>query len=376
MPTKSPVKILTVVTQLESGGAQTVAISLHREFLARNLNSRLIFLYEKDKTVFPQRDYETCLEDKPSSLIDYVKVLMRLRRVWKSFEPTYVISHTHYANNACALMRETGLPGTLLATHHNVHESYPRLARRIERLSQRVRPYDGEICVSNTVRGSLPQASSANRAFQKVIINGQSLEPSAASRDDARSQFGLPMDKFIIGNIGRLSEQKNQSFLIDLLPKLPDAHVAILGEGHLRERLSRQAEALGVSGRLHLMGSVVHERVPAFFRALDVFAMPSLFEGMSIAMLEALVAGIPFLGSDVPSIREVTNGGYTTGAGLALPLEQDRWLQEIKRLAGDEAWRQDLIERETARANDYTTSAMATSYLEFIETVRAARGNA
>ncbi len=360
-------RILSVVTQLESGGAQTVAMDLHREFLRRGIDSKLIFLYEKDPAVFPQRDYQTLLPRKPRSPLDMARILGGLRSNWRAFRPNAVIAHTHFTNNMCAMVKASGGGGGLLAVHHNLFGSYPAPARALDRVGRRLGLYAGEISVAEPVLRSLP--SGAARARGTVILNGQNLSRSAMTKAEARAHFGLPADAFLVGNIGRLAEQKNQAFLVELLGRLPDLHVAILGEGHLRESLTAQATTLGVGDRLHLIGAVVHERVPHFFAALDVFAMPSLFEGLSIAMLEALGAGIPFLGHDVPAIAEVVNGGGG-GAGLVLPLELDRWQAEIERLRDDPAAAAALGARERERAGDYSVTKMADRYLAAAEQAR------
>jgi len=352
-------RLLSVVTQLETGGAQTVAIELHREFLRRGTTSELVFLYEKDSAAFPKRDYRTLLDRSMRSPLDLAKITARLRSVWAKFQPTSVIAHTHFTNNMCGFVAKAA-PGSarIIAVHHNMFESYPRSSKLLDRIAASFGLYDHEVSVSQPVLRSLPPGSAERRS---VILNGQSLSHSALDRASARKAFGLPADAFLIGNIGRMAEQKNQAFLVDLLARVPDAHVSILGDGHLRPSLVLQAEALGVRDRLHLIGTVVHERVPDFLRALDLFAMPSLHEGMSIAMLEALSAGIPFLGSDVPTIMEVVNGG-DGGAGIALPLEADHWVAAIARLR-DPVAHAALAARQRARAENFSIETMADQYL-------------
>lgn len=363
-------RIFSVVTQLESGGAQTMAVALHREFLQRGIASSLSFLYEKDPAVFPQRDYATYLDRKAASPLDLLRIFSRLREHWRHFAPDVVIAHTHFTNNLCAIAKATQLPGKVLAVHHNPFATFPALSRVLDRAGRSLGLYAGEVSVAEPVRQSLPAARPG--LPRPVILNGQNLSTSAADKASARRSFGLPEDSFLIGNIGRLSEQKNQAFLVDLLARLPQAHVAILGEGHLRAALLEQAQRLGVSDRLTLIGAVVHERVPDFLKAVDVFAMPSLFEGMSIAMLEALAAGAPFVGSNVPALVEVMNGGAGEPAGILLPLEADRWLAEITRLYEQPDLRATLSARGIARADDFSIARMADNYLAACQQVAGA----
>jgi glycosyltransferase involved in cell wall biosynthesis len=350
-------KILSIVTQLESGGAQTVAVQLHRALQHRGHDSKLVFLYEKDPAVFPQRDYESALAHRVRSPVDAARLLWQLRATWGRFDPEIVIAHTHFSNNVAAIMKATGLGGRLYPVHHNVYDSYPGVSRRLDSVARRLGLYAREIAVSDPVIHSLHR--DAPQADALTILNGLDLRPSALDRGAARAAFDLPQGDFLIGNIGRLAEQKNQKFLVDLLPDLPGARLAVLGEGHLRRELLEQAGQLGVADRLHLIGAVVHERVPDFLRALDAFAMPSLFEGLSIAMLEAFAAGIPFVGHDVPSIAAVTSDG----AGLVLPLDRDAWIAALERIRDDRGYAGGLSQRQRQRSGDFTLDVMTDRYV-------------
>lgn len=356
-------KILSIVTQLESGGAQTVAVQLHRTFLEQGYQSHLVFLYEKDQTVFPQRDYDTALPHRVRSPADLARLLWRLRSIWQTFAPDAVIAHTHFSNNLAAMMKTTGLHGRLFPVHHNIYESYPAISRSMDALARRLGLYEQEIAVSHPVFNSIGRAAPSSSLT--TVLNGLELRPSRMSRSEARTAFGLPDSGFLIGNIGRLAEQKNQKFLISLLRALPNSRVAILGEGELRDELITDARSQGVDERLHLIGTVVHERVPDFLRALDVFAMPSLFEGLSIAMLEAFAAGVPFVGNDIPSIAAVTAGN----AGSAIPLSVESWLGELKKIQDDHSYASELSSRQLNRAKDFTLDAMTENYLAAIGAV-------
>ncbi|MBC2775886.1 glycosyltransferase family 4 protein [Rhizobium sp. AQ_MP] len=353
-------RILSIVTQLESGGAQTVALQLHRAFLDRGHESKLIFLYEKDTAAFPRRDYESVLPHRVRSPVDSTRLLFKLWSSWQRYSPQVVIAHSHYSNNLAAMMKAVGLSGKLFPVHHNVYESYPRVSRLLDIVARRLRLYQREIAVSDAVSDSLRR--DAPLADAVTILNGLKLAPSTMGRNAARVSFGLPEHGFLIGNIGRLAEQKNQGFLVDLLPEIDGAHVAILGEGHLRDALLERAERLGVANRLTLVGAVVHERVPDFLRALDVFAMPSLFEGLSIAMLEAFVAGVPFVGHDVRSIAAVT----ADSAGLVLPLDHHAWITALRRIRDDEEYARHMSNRQILRAGDFTLDAMTDRYLALL----------
>ena len=358
-------RILIVMMQLESGGAQTVSVDLHREFVRRGILSKLVFLYEKDPAAFPQRDYETMCTRRPGSPLAFLKLLRDFRRTWAAFRPTAVISQSHFGNNICAIVKLTGVRGAILAVHQVDLEQYPKIVHRLDAAARRLRLYASEVSVSAPVAASMPPVRPGD-APRPIILNSQNLARSTMGKAEARASFGFPADAFLVGNIGRLAEQKNQAFLIDLLAAAPDLHVAILGEGPLRAQLTAQAAARGVEDRLTLVGAVVRERVPDFLAALDLFVLPSLREGLSLAMLEAMGAGVPFIGNDVPTIAEVVHGGLG-GAGLVLPLDLGRWHAEIARLRAEPDARVALGRRERERAADFSVEKMADHYLAAAE---------
>ncbi len=114
-------------------------------------------------------------------------------------------------------------------------------------------------------------------------------------RNEVRLELGIAYDEILLGNVGRLHAQKNQSFLVGVLRSLLDAgckaRLLILGEGGERSALTEKAATLDVADKLILVGSVPDPS--AFYSAMDVFALPSRFEGLGIVLVEAQANGLP-----------------------------------------------------------------------------------
>lgn len=121
----------------------------------------------------------------------------------------------------------------------------------------------------------------------------------AAKRDEVRTRWGIK-DRFVIGTVGRLSKEKNHRLLIDSLPEIlirhPDAVLMLVGDGALHNDLEDQARQLGVNNSVLFVGS--QKDVQAYLSAFDVFAFPSLYEGLSLSLLEAQFNGLPCVVSD------------------------------------------------------------------------------
>lgn len=115
-------------------------------------------------------------------------------------------------------------------------------------------------------------------------------------RARVREELGLS-DEFVIGHVGRLSQQKNQSFLLDVFAEIqcrrPNSRLVLVGEGEALPDLREKATALGIADQVIFYG--LSERVEELFWAMDGFVFPSRFEGLGIVAVEAQAAGLPVL---------------------------------------------------------------------------------
>jgi glycosyltransferase involved in cell wall biosynthesis len=140
-----------------------------------------------------------------------------------------------------------------------------------------------------------------------------------------RGELGINQADFLVGNVGRLAPQKGQRHLIEAMPHLlervPRAHAVIAGGGDLEGYLRDLAVELDVAERVHVLGP--RRDVPALMHALDAFAMPSIWEGFGLVLLEAMAAGRPIVASRVATIPEVVadlETGFLVPAGHEVAL--------------------------------------------------------
>ncbi|BAE85109.1 glycosyltransferase [Desulfitobacterium hafniense] len=119
---------------------------------------------------------------------------------------------------------------------------------------------------------------------------------NSAIREKMRLELGL-QNCYVMGNVGRLSSEKNQAFLLDILvflkEKCPEAVLLLVGEGEERVRLEERAKRLGLSDKVLFYG--VSENVPHLLWAMDVLVISSFVEGFGIVAIEAQAAGLPVL---------------------------------------------------------------------------------
>lgn len=154
-----------------------------------------------------------------------------------------------------------------------------------------------------------------------TVLNGTPVErfaPSEGRRHVARERLGMQPDELLIGAVGRLVDLKNHKLLIEAMPVLlqqyPNVRLAVIGGGPLEAQLKAQVESLGLVGKVQILGqrTDVADLTPGF----DIFAMPSLTEGLSIALLEACATRLAIVATEVGGNPEIIENGRT---GLLVP---------------------------------------------------------
>lgn len=157
------------------------------------------------------------------------------------------------------------------------------------------------------------------------VVDQNDSQFDARARTDMREQLGVT-NSFVIGTVGRLNIQKNQKFIVELLPaileRIPNAIFAIVGNGELRQEISNRAKNLGVQDHLILFGN--RPDVRKLLSSFDVFVMPSIYEGLPLALLEAQFNGLPCIVSD-----QVEATARISSAVIFLPLQRECWVEAI-----------------------------------------------
>ena len=122
-----------------------------------------------------------------------------------------------------------------------------------------------------------------------------------------REEIGLPQRHRIVGTVGALVEQKGHRTFVEAAPRvieaMPHTTFVIAGSGVLREELEARVAALGLGRRFRFLGR--RDDIPRLLATLDLFVMPSLWEGMPYALVEAMAVGVPVVGSDIPGIADI-----------------------------------------------------------------------
>jgi len=219
--------------------------------------------------------------------------------------------------------KRAGIPA--VASIHNTYDKH-KLHRRI--INWYLGRHTAAIIVgSEDIKCDVVRFDHVSPSKIKVIPNSVDISRSVStlSRSEARTRLGLAEHDLVLGTIGRLEEQKGQRYLIEALGLLRQrgmtARLLLVGEGRERPALEALIRNLGLEQQVMMLGT--RSDLGDLFRAMDLFVMPSLWEGLSLAMLSAMAAGLPVVATSVGGVSEVfcnDEFGYSVPAGDATAL--------------------------------------------------------
>lgn len=262
----------------------------------------------------------------------------------------YEVVHVHIPNAAFAVLRSAkkyGVPVRILHSHN---------ARGADGAIKKVRNfllnkwgilYANQYFACGEAAGAYLYGKKKMRKHQVQILNNAiDLERYAfreEKRENIRQQYKIAPDEMLLGNVGRFVEQKNQTRLLEIFAEARRtirAKLILLGDGELRSDLEEKAQQLGIADDVIFAGVV--DNVEAYLSAMDVFLLPSLYEGLPVVCVEAQAAGLPCLVSaNVTREIKLTDRVYFIENG-----ETAKWCEMLERLARDGAARRNGMELE------------------------------
>lgn len=131
-------------------------------------------------------------------------------------------------------------------------------------------------------------------------INFDRFKNVKETKENIRTTLNIPFNAFVVGHVGRFSVVKNHSFLVDIfceiLKKKPDAFLLLIGDGEKKQEIINKLNDLGLHNKYLILSN--RSDIPQLLRAMDVFVFPSLYEGLSISLIEAQVSEIRCIASD------------------------------------------------------------------------------
>lgn len=350
-PMSEAVRVLCLFTLLDRGGAETMCMNIYRNIDRTKVQFDFLVYY-------PQRGkYEDEIELlgghvyriphlEPKNIVDHIKAA----RAFFKEHPEYRIVHDHMGENGALICREAKRAGVSTIIFHAHTDYYPVIIwKQCHLLPTKMPMLSTTECKLRVLLPILMSSATdffacgenATKVFRRkqseavIIKNGIDVSKYAFNetiRERVRKEHQCE-NAFVVGNVARLNDNKNQSFAIDIMKELvnlvPNAQLWLVGDGNKCDELKKKAESLGLKDKVLFLG--IRSDVNELLQAMDVFLFPSKKEGLPVACIEAQTAGLPCVFSDgFDSATDVTGNCRV----LSLKEGPVMWASEINKLQG------------------------------------------
>ncbi len=320
-------RIVYMAHALQIGGAEEMLLNLVRRLPRVEFEPRVCCIHEAGPIGEEIRRTGTPVDvlglipglRHPSS-VDAIR--RYLRRLKPDIVHTFLLTASLYGRMAASLARVPVIVGSEV----NVYERKRRRHIWLERAL--MASTDCVVVSAQSVREFYVRQIHAAPTKVEVIYNAVDWDQlhTTMPRDDMRRSLGLTPDALVMGTIARLTEQKGHRYLFDAVAQtatLKDVHLLVIGGGHLEGELKRHAEAVGINSRVHFVGP--RRDLGDLLSAMDIFVLPSLWEGLPLSLVLAMGAGLPVVSTTVAGVPEVVDTertGLLVASGDAAALGQ------------------------------------------------------
>ncbi|WP_449023607.1 glycosyltransferase [Prevotella pallens] len=364
-------RILQVITSLDVGGAEMLVVNLIPRLQALG-NTVDLCIFNGKETPLTQRLKKESPQTKIYALGHGVYnplYIFKLVKIMKNYD----IVHTHNSSPQLfvAIASLFNSP-KLVSTEHNTSNRKRnwKWYRPIE--SWMYSRYNHIICISKIAEEKLREymggewlVKSSNKYKSITTINNGIDVNTISEAEPCKELLDLKESRKSILMVAGFRKQKNQDTIIRALTLLDKEkyEVWFAGIGERMEEVKQLALSLGVSDRVRFLG--LRTDIPNVLRAADVIVMSSHWEGLSLSNVEGMSAHKPFIASDVNGLKEVTKG-----YGILFPHEDAKVLaEEIKRLASDETYYNEIAERCYNRALEFDISNTVSGYADVYKNI-------
>lgn len=350
-------KVTHLITTIERGGAEKQLLTLASEQVKSGLKVVVFFLKGKPDL---RNEFEVAGVEVNNLLVgkSFLKQIFLLSKYLRK-NPSPVHAHLPKSELLAAIVVTKKY---LVFSRHNSEAFWPGGPRNISNLLSKFvckRASQG-IAISNAVRSYLIKRGEIPTGYTiDVVYYGfqKDISTNVAGLGLIANIMNGQSSHYKIGTIGRLVPQKDYPTLLNafsnILKSLPNTDLYVVGEGYLQKDLIELSKSLGVDGKVHWLGKT--EYIKEFLSKIDLFILPSKYEGFGLVLLEAMIAKKPIVAANNSAIPEVLGKTYE---GLFLTGDIKALAQQITTVISDNSFSERLVQSYASQLNLFDPSKM------------------
>ena len=333
MSEKKPIIVAQVMGKWLGNGVESVIMNYYRHLDHSKI--QFDFICDEDSTRIPYDEIKKLggrvfLVPKYQKLLKYLKALEKLFK-----ENQYRIVHSNINTLSVFPLYAAKKASVPIRISHSHSTSNPKEWKR-NLIKNILRPFSKRYATDYFACSELAgRYLFGNKTFDrgevKIIHNAIDIDKfrfDEEARKKFRKEFGIKDSTIVIGHVGRFVQQKNHTFLVDVFKeyheKNPDSKLLLVGSGPLEDKIKKKVEKFGLKNSIIFLGQ--RNDINKLYSVMDIFCLPSLYEGFGMALLEAQVSNLPCVASTEISkeVELVDNFQY-----ISLNLSSQIWVEKI-----------------------------------------------
>jgi len=353
-------KVTHLITTIERGGAEKQLLTLAGKQVESGLKVEVFFLKGNPDL---KNEFEESGVEVNNLLVgkSFLKQIFLLSKYLRK-NPSPVHAHLPKSELLASIVVQNK---NFIFSRHNAEPFWPSGPRIISNLLSKCvckRAFQG-IAISNAVRSYLIKRGEIPNGYTiDVVYYGFEKDVSAnvGGLGLIANIMNGQSSNYKIGTIGRLVPQKDHPTLLsafsNVLKSMPNTDLYVVGEGYLQKDLIELSKSLGIIGKVHWLGKT--EFIKEFLSKIDLFILPSKYEGFGLVLLEAMVAKKPIIAANNSAIPEVLGKSYD---GLFSTGDANALAQQIKTAISDDNFSKKLVNSYSSQLNLFDPSKMNTN---------------
>lgn len=359
-----PIRVLHVIGQMNYGGAETLIMSLYR-----NIDrSRVQFDFVESACKEAAFDSEIrslggrVYHCPHYNAMNHQTYVHWWKEFFRSHGSEYAVVHGHIGSTAAIYLHEAKKHGLITIAHSHNTNGVGLNGLVYRAFAFPTRFIADQFFTCSRSAGIDRYGKKVGSDPERCILLRNAIETrrfsyDAQLRKATRAEWNISDDEFVVGHVGRFVQQKNHMFLLDIFAELvkrePRSRLLLIGQEDNGGKIRQKAEALGLTERVIFAGT--HRDTAPFYQAMDVFLLPSLFEGLGIVNIEAQTSGLLSFTSD----KVVAPECKVTELMHFIPLNHspEQWAEEILQTYSERSPRRDHSEEVRAAGFDVSETA-------------------